>query len=118
MSDAMLSWLRSTIEGDKALAERLGGEPISIDAGAMHEDEAEHIQRHDPRDTIARCDAELALLDDFIPIVEELDHIAYSEGLGSLPYGEPQQRLIRMLARGYRHRSGYLAEWTPEATAP
>lgn len=70
-----------------------------------------HIAIHDPRDTIARCEAELALLDDFIPVVEELDHIAYSEGLGSLAYGEPRELLIKTLALGYRHREGFNPDW-------
>lgn len=151
MSD-LLSWLRSTIEGDKAAAELAasgehngvaftghwtfthgddvvyqdgrripGGEGIvsrSCDccgpASAGHAEDLAHIALHDPRDTIARCEAELALLDEFIPIVEELDYIAYSEGLGSLPYGEPQRRLLKTLASGYRHRPGFNPDWVSD----
>lgn len=82
----MLAWLRAAIERDKAAAEALphgpwhvelgrrgypqrisNAEPILIAetyTGPEHApDIAEHICRHDPRDTIARCEAELKILD-------------------------------------------------------
>lgn len=136
-ADDMLSWLRSTIEGDKAVAEenlgeawtaaddRDGGFFINMEdagsfgkacgcciTGTLCEVEAKHIALHDPRDTIARCEAELKLLDDFIGQVDALDWIAYSEGQGSP--GETSAHLLRLMASGYRHRPGFNPDWVGE----
>jgi hypothetical protein len=131
MSD-LISWLRFTIEGDKAVAEALDGETWSavkgsgdwhiqtsqgqsfggdVEYGELDPNEADHIQRHDPRGTIARCEAELALLDEMIPTIEELDYIAMSEGLGSMAFGEPVALLLRLMVSGYRHRPGFHPSW-------
>lgn len=123
MSDLLL-WLRSTIEGDKALAEAVK-DPAEISMGAEYVDNcgsdeaAEHIRRHDHRDTIARCEAELALLDKLTPVLRQLGEIAYSEGQGAEHPDKPgeyiadeaAEYLVELLAAGYRHRPGFKPEW-------
>ncbi|TYB69714.1 hypothetical protein FXF51_06010 [Nonomuraea sp. PA05] len=119
-SDEMLSWLKATIEGDKALAEENLGEVwaaaddrdegffIEIeDAGAfgkacgccitgtLCEVEAKHVALHDPRDTIARCEAELSVLDLFEK---------HGYALGGAYFGALHDALGRLVV-GYRHRA-------------
>lgn len=127
----LLSWLRSTVEGDKAVAEALEGErwsPVKgrgdwhiqtsqgqsfgggMEYGELDPNEADHIQRHDPRDTIARCTAELAQLD-------HLAKVAYHRHFPEAPktYGDSAAwaaaEAIRRLAVGYQHRPGFDADW-------
>jgi hypothetical protein len=87
-------------------------------ASLGHPHDLMHVATHDPRDTIARCEAELALLDEMIPIIEELDDIAMGEGLGSVAYGEPTYLLVQKLASGYRHRPGFDPAWLTEFVPP
>lgn len=138
MAEPMLAWLRATITGDKALAEsiRVGlgewrydrtaypgcppehalgvGDRVVVDVGFMDDDfvkpdEARHIATHDPRDVIARCEAELALLDK----AEEAIKDAEGVGLWSQTEGEVHGRAgayreaAEIIAGGYRHRPGY-----------
>lgn len=162
----MLSWLRSTIEGDKAAAEaaaapRKGrynivdadgnrqfdhtprpynGEwrlsenrdavmPSCPEADAVvsgscgcccptsqgQEADLAHIATHDPRDTIARCEAELALLDEHA--VEDTGFGKYCRVCSEYstkpgeeselePAGAPC-RTVRILACGYENRDGF-----------
>ena len=59
----------------------------------------EHLVRHDPRNVIARCDAELAILD--------------PDNWGGGPEAEDAYRqAVRMLAQGYRHRDNRREEGT------
>lgn len=126
MSD-LLSWLRATIEGDKVAAEALDGEVWTAvkahgdwhiqtsqgqtfggdsEWGDLDPCEAVLIATHGPRDVIARCEAELALLD-------------RCEGAGE-PGTTPDfwwgmREAIDMLATGYRHRPGFKPAWLEEA---
>lgn len=155
----MLTWLRATIEGDKAAAEAAGGEewvlgkdgqqlylaPANAEPEPWRAEQIaewtyvvdhcchpeqwdecdtakqEHIVIHDPRDTIARCDAELAFLDAMVSVVDALDYIAYGEGQGAgdpdrpgeVLYG-PSTYLLKKFALGYRHRPGFKPEWVAE----
>ncbi|GAA4557801.1 hypothetical protein GCM10023193_10660 [Planotetraspora kaengkrachanensis] len=92
------SWLRATIEADKAVA---------------------LATEQDPRDTIARCDAALAVLDEHG--IVQVTGIGKDTRVMQIPacktcgtkHGVPC-RTLRLLARGYRHREGYDDEWSPE----
>lgn len=66
-----------------------------------------HIALHDPRDTIARCEAELALLDDH---AEATAH--YAKHLEA-PAGEVYGLwvAIKRLLSGYQHREGFNPDW-------
>lgn len=105
-------WLRATIEGDKALAEAVK-DPAEISMGAEFVDNcgsdeaAEHIRRHDIPDTVARCEAELALLDDYA------EARTYYYEHTSAPAGELHglHTAINRVASGYRHRPGFKPEW-------
>lgn len=54
------------------------------------------------------------LLDDVLPIINELDEIAYGEGQGSVPYLEPRARFLKALALPYVDHADYRAEWRLE----
>jgi len=67
------------------------------------------IAANDPRDTIARCEAELAILDDHGSDGERKYPECRCCGVGAFPC-----RTVRLIGRGYRHRPGYReAEWKP-----
>jgi hypothetical protein len=101
--------------------ETWGGEFIVVyDEGAPSEGQFEHIGRNDPRDTMARCEFELALLDEhsFIRVGYRdsagIDRHSY-ECAACDPGGPPDSypcRTVRLLGYGYRYRDGYReAEW-------
>lgn len=103
------------------------GRSVAVDRegeGATSRPIAEHMATNDPRDTIARCEAELRILDDMVPILNDLDDIAESEGQAARRPGrpseymtggrEPSAHLLRLLVYGYRHRPRYQEEWKPD----
>ena len=55
--------------------------------------------------------AKRRLLDDVLPIINELDEIAYGEGQGSVPYLEPRARFLKVLALPYADHEDYREEW-------
>lgn len=75
------------------------------------DDIADHVAANDPRDTIARCDSELAILD-----MAEREIAAAPEGSWDWDSADEVSRastledVVRLLAQGYRHRPGYRAE--------
>jgi hypothetical protein len=114
--------------------EVLGGrEQVVYDEGRPSDAQFEHIAANDPRDTIARCEAELAILDEHYILwvhdtneaYEEFSVVSiggankdhgcvtchyYSQG-GVKGYG--YCRTVRLLASAYRHCDGYREEWKP-----
>jgi hypothetical protein len=111
----LIEWLRSTIEGDLAAAKVATPAPPFV-----HTKDASHVMRQSPANTIARCEAELALLDKIPPILETLGWIAYGEGQGAghpdnpgeyMAEDEPAEYFLRLLAAGYGHRSGFKPSW-------
>ncbi|MEU6725515.1 DUF6221 family protein [Nonomuraea wenchangensis] len=130
-SDEMLSWLKATIEGDKAKAEANGGQEWTVQENSWEEGwsfiqtgeggehgkscgccgegtietvAGTHMAIHDPRDTIARCEAELRLID-------RLDAAAKDSVNYDLPARHLAEDAIEALASGYRHRPGFKPEW-------
>lgn len=80
--------------------EVLGGDFIVVyDEGAPSGAQFDHMEANDPRDVIARCEAELAMLD-FCVKFAEADHWAAG-------------RTLTILASGYRRRDGYQEAWKP-----
>lgn len=153
-SDDMLSWLKATIEGDKAAAEKAAsGEHDGValtgcwthtdgyravfqegcasgadgivggscgccfpDATGRPEDLA-HIALHDPRDTIARCEAELEILDQVLPEVRRIAVRLAEEFGGICPddwLSPSEKMLLKTLARGYRNRAGWNPDWVSD----
>lgn len=77
--------------------------PNEIDAYGLEisaEDRA-HIEANDPRDVIARCDSDLAILDE---INRTFAYEDYGHALAD--------SVVRLLAQGYHHRDGWKAEWS------
>ena len=132
----LTAWLRATIEGDKAKAEAVadGSAPwvgrweaegnvalrtynghvlahlrgIPFKAGLL-----DHIALHDPRDTIARCEAELELLDLHKPgeYGECVTCHVGAQSCGCCGWGDFPCDTVQLLARGYRHRPGFKPSW-------
>jgi hypothetical protein len=86
------------------------------------------MEANDPRDTIARCEAELAILDEYEAAkarreAEAGDYGAWvrGENLGPRPtFDGPSpdliaglERSVRLIGCGYRFWDGYRAEWKP-----
>jgi hypothetical protein len=66
------------------------------------------IAANDPRDTIARCEAELAILD----LHASNDYERYPECVHCAVEAFPC-RTVRYPGYGYRHRPGWREEWKP-----
>ena len=144
----MVTWLRAQIEARKAMAgaatcgvpwEAECDDPtddevwIDVDGeewrlvvlrGPQSHENMIHVAANDPQDTIARCEAELAILDEHKPT----DWTAYGDHMCRRchrPREEAREdeeqcewltwpcRTARLLGSGYRHRPGYLEEWKP-----
>lgn len=84
------------------------------------------MEANDPQDTIARCEAELAVLDELAGAMarrkaEKDDYDAWvrGEGHGDTPQsdGPPAhlisglERAVQLLASGYKHHEGYADHW-------
>jgi Family of unknown function (DUF6221) len=60
----------------------------------------------DPRDTISRCEAELAILDEHSPGEIEPEACRRCKGSLAVPC-----RTVRLLGSGYKHRPGWEIRW-------
>ena len=131
-SREMVDWLRQEIESRKAFATLAAREFSAIwtaEADSrlvasrwiigddMPATALEHIVLNDPRDVIARCDAELALLDEHPPATHRAtwdreericDRCRYDEGLDTFVYPCPT---VLAVASAYRHRPGFKEDW-------
>ena len=128
VSDDLVTWLRRRINERKYLAERtieLGNaaEWQELSSGVLMtiapdapQDWTDGVwpmgdssltrlmEANDPRDTIARCEAELAILDLYEQQAAK-DNNAMEEDRTWL-----LARVVRLLATGYKHRPGYREE--------
>ncbi|OPG13654.1 DUF6221 family protein [Microbispora sp. GKU 823] len=114
----LITWLRATIEGD--LAKAKAANDSSVEWAAQYagdcalDAEAEHIQANLPRDAVARCEADLAILDEHAPgwvglkMERQVCMVHDPRSGDSWPC-----RTVRLLARGYRHRPGWQQGWAP-----
>ena len=132
------AWLRATIEADLALARRLAarwvappdhpraGEPVwpspsTERLGVYRSDDPDVsgaldlIRMCSPAYVIARCEAELAILDLYEQQAAKAAENAMQEDRAWTLWP-----VIVLLAEGYRHRDGYAERWAtpPEAPAP
>jgi hypothetical protein len=102
----------------------LGGrERVVYDEGRPSDAQFGHIAANDPRDTIARCEAELAVLDEHTPYVTTepfngrrcvrcASDKAYPSGVAIMEAFPC--RTVRLIGYAYRFRPGYReAEWKP-----
>jgi Family of unknown function (DUF6221) len=80
----------------------LGENIVVYDEGAPSDAEFTHIALNDPQDTIARCEAELAILDAYAEPSENAYSPEYYTGLWVA---------VCATARAYRHREGYAEHW-------
>ena len=119
-------WLLRDHPSESVMIRDQGGLPVVYDEGSPSEAEAAHIAANDPRDVIARCEAELAIIADLLAETHFLDN---REWYGCQAIDENDQptgsectcgrdegvgRRLRRLASGYRHWPGYREEdWKP-----
>lgn len=122
----MVEWLRREIESDKTAADEAPSGPWRADEeGCCVTNEVEgtfisadvdngdprppirHVVRHDPRDTIARCEAELAIIDSFA----HWDHSGRFADLAAELHWSILGQVVQRLAYGYRHRPGWKESW-------
>ena len=81
---------------------------VVYDEGAPGEAQFDHMAANDPRDTIARCEAELAILD-----LYEQQAAKWYENAMQEDRAWTLWPVIALLAGGYRYRPGYREEWAP-----
>jgi hypothetical protein len=131
----MVTWLRAEIEADKRAASakvirlRWTADPEPWEAGAtgivdeqggpvaavIGDYAARHILRQQPLGTIARCDAELAILRERDAAATMFGGARDHDGGGVFGALRALDHAVRLLAYGYRHRNGYKPEWRPQA---
>jgi len=101
---------------DYPSCDEVTGDGIHIYSEGGHDaDQAALIAANDPQDTIARCEAELAILDEHGPeFTDYIDGDGIERGTWECsmcePGGTPDNypcKTVRLLASGYRHRPGY-----------
>ena len=110
-------------------------EQVVYDEGSPNTAQALHIALNDPQDTIARCEAELAILDEHYILYRGDTNELYEEFSVCYPPGIPGLncgcvtchyighggvneygicRTVKFLASGYQHPPGYREEdWKP-----
>jgi hypothetical protein len=129
---ALHSWDRENNEPEEDRVRESDLPVVIVNDGRR---EADHIRRQDPRNTVARCEAELAILDEHyilwsagsgISNPEQYDEFSvvpvgganqdhgcvccHYYGMGGVK-GYGVCRTVRLLAGGYRHRDGYAELW-------
>lgn len=112
----MLSWLRAQISEHLAIAIAALGDGTWYETDGYLSDwencrmsrvDEAHIVANSPRDTIARCEAELRELDRHEPNFADCcpldDEVSPCES-------------VQIMASGYRHRPGWSLSWSPDTT--
>lgn len=135
MTVDMLSWTRQQIEARKALAESASPSPWSANAehdevlavdgervadgfalsGNQLRNTVDHIVFNNPRQIIADCEADLAVLE----LHDDLHDCVTPTSSQVFPAGDHDEipcPALQWLAFRYRHRPGYRPEWTPAWT--
>lgn len=129
-----VAWLRAQVEARKALAEaatQVPWEPegddltddevwIDVDGeqwrhvicrGPQSHENMLHVALNDPRDVIARCEAELAILDEHGPDDTFGPDDVCCCACGDRPQVPFPCRTVRVLLGAYKHQPGFKAEW-------
>lgn len=109
-------WETGDMTGDVSLAGPSGGYvAVGAYGNDLDPEVGEHIAANDPRDTIAQCEADLALLD--LHCVRHGTGGSWDTDPPALCNEEGQLypcETVAIIAWGYRHRDGYRAEeWGP-----
>jgi hypothetical protein len=110
--DELIAFLHACLDEDQAAAE--SGETACWHVDYCNETGPVFHERFTPARVLAEVKAKRRILAELMPVIEELDDIAYSEGQGPMPYKEPPSLLLKLLALPYADRPGYLPEWAPE----
>jgi hypothetical protein len=131
--DDLVAWLRAQLDDDERVAREAGvsasgsrwhvadrgavivrdddGMVVVFDEGSPSREEAEHIARWDPARVLAEVDAKRRILDEIVPLIDEMDGRIESEwGLRMEPIGE-SDALVKLLALPYADQPGYRPEW-------
>jgi hypothetical protein len=92
-------------QGEYKLPGEAQAPPIRYIADAESPELAAWIAKHDLRSAIARCEAELAILD------EHAEGWQIGDPLRDCQWETWPCRTLRLVASGYRHREGYAQHW-------
>jgi hypothetical protein len=109
--DLSLAWVLRGHPSESAMIRDGDGLVVVYDEGTPNDEEAAHMVLNDPQDTVARCEAELAILDACAPSKSteaalEAGDISTEEYVTGAVMGS---QVIRLLAGGYKHRPGFPA---------
>ena len=107
---ALYAWERENDEPETARV-RASDLPAAIVNDGRRE--ADHIRRHDPLNTVADCEAKLAILDACLPDAS-MDEAVDNGDISAEEYVSTEAMgaiVLRLLAAGYRHRDGYARYW-------
>lgn len=134
--DELVTWLRRRIEERKYLAEHtieLGNAAVwtELSSGVLmtiapdaSQDRWDGVhplgdstltrlmEANDPRDTIARCEGELAILDEYEARDKDVDLMLGPDSLRQREWSG-LSLAVRLLGSGYQHRPGYQESWRP-----
>jgi Family of unknown function (DUF6221) len=103
---ALHSWDRENHEPESARV-RESDLPVAIVNDGRRE--ADHIRRQDPFNTVARCEAELAIVDLCERVIRDDEgEQLWSDGWAGLGVAKLN---LAAVASGYRHRPGYAEHW-------
>jgi hypothetical protein len=118
-TDAAVAWLRQQVQArleTAACAADTGAwrQGYEFDANRIH---GAHIALNDPRDVIARCEAELAILD-FRDLAGTIASASDDGQTGERSEAQQARRrldvlniAVEHLASGYRYHDGYAGHW-------
>lgn len=85
-------------------------EVVVYDEGRPSDEQFAHIALNDPQDVIARCEAELAILDEFTSRHRDVD-LMLGPTIARQREWEGLRLAVHLLASGYKHRDGYAEHW-------
>ena len=86
-------------------------DPSSVAAAEFPPGVVEHIAANDPRDVIARCEAELAMLDEHPPCADDATHCARCRNWLYEVQAPWPCTTISLVFGAYRQRPGYREDW-------
>ena len=102
---ALVSWERENHEPEEARVRESDLPVVIVNDGRR---EADHICRQDPRNTVVRCEAELAILDEY---AVGLAPLTSPDLTGGAVAHDGLRFAVTAVASGYRHREGYAQHW-------
>jgi acetylornithine deacetylase/succinyl-diaminopimelate desuccinylase-like protein len=128
--DDLVTWLRVQLDEDERVAREVPPnfdlfdgtgivvmkthDPARSRSVTLPSSVAVFAVRHNPARALREVEAKRRILDEIVPLIDQLDAKIEEEwGNGPYPTGE-SDRLVKLLAMPYAGRPGYRDEWRPE----